>query len=54
LENKTMLQIKNLHASVENKSILKGINLEVKAGEIKCYYGTKWFRKKYFSISYCW
>ncbi|RTL10242.1 MAG: Fe-S cluster assembly ATPase SufC, partial [Flavobacteriaceae bacterium] len=27
-----MLQIKNLHASVEDKDILKGINLEIKAG----------------------
>ncbi len=29
-----MLKIKNLHASVEGKEILKGINLEVNAGEI--------------------
>lgn len=29
-----MLQIKNLHASVEDKDILKGINLEIKAGEV--------------------
>lgn len=29
-----MLSIKNLHASVEDKEILKGINLEVKAGEV--------------------
>ena len=29
-----MLQIKNLHASVEDKEILKGINLEIKAGEV--------------------
>ena len=28
-----MLKIKNLHAAVEDISILKGINLEVKAGE---------------------
>ena len=28
-----MLKIKNLHAGVEDISILKGINLEVKAGE---------------------
>ncbi|WP_410879191.1 Fe-S cluster assembly ATPase SufC [Myroides sp. DW712] len=34
-----MLQIKNLHASVENKEILKGINLEVKAGEIHAIMG---------------
>ncbi|HMB70179.1 MAG TPA: Fe-S cluster assembly ATPase SufC, partial [bacterium] len=29
-----MLQIKNLHASVNGKEILKGLNLEVKAGEV--------------------
>ena len=36
---KDMLQIKNLHASVEDKEILKGINLEVKAGEIHAIMG---------------
>ncbi|WP_452225645.1 Fe-S cluster assembly ATPase SufC [Lacinutrix chionoecetis] len=34
-----MLQIKNLHASVEDKLILKGINLEVKAGEVHAIMG---------------
>ena len=34
-----MLKIKNLHASVEDKSILKGINLEVKAGEVHAIMG---------------
>ena len=34
-----MLQIKNLHAVVENKEILKGVNLEVKAGEIHAIMG---------------
>ncbi|WP_299250238.1 Fe-S cluster assembly ATPase SufC [uncultured Lacinutrix sp.] len=34
-----MLQIKDLHASVENKSILRGINLEVKAGEVHAIMG---------------
>ena len=34
-----MLSIKNLHASVEDKEILKGINLEVKAGEIHAIMG---------------
>jgi Fe-S cluster assembly ATP-binding protein len=29
-----MLQIKNLHASVSGKEILKGLDLEVKAGEV--------------------
>ncbi len=34
-----MLQIKNLHASVEEKDILKGIDLEVKAGEVHAIMG---------------
>lgn len=34
-----MLQIKNLHASVEDKEILKGINLEVNAGEVHAIMG---------------
>jgi Fe-S cluster assembly ATP-binding protein len=34
-----MLQIKNLHASVEDKDILKGINLTVKAGEVHAIMG---------------
>jgi len=34
-----MLKINNLHASVEGKSILKGINLEVKSGEVHAIMG---------------
>ncbi len=34
-----MLQIKNLHASVEGKDILKGINLTVNAGEVHAIMG---------------
>jgi len=34
-----MLSIKNLHARVEDKEILKGINLEVKAGEVHAIMG---------------
>ncbi|PSR53714.1 Fe-S cluster assembly ATPase SufC [Adhaeribacter arboris] len=34
-----MLSIRNLHAEVEGKKILKGINLEVKAGEIHAIMG---------------
>jgi Fe-S cluster assembly ATP-binding protein len=34
-----MLSIKNLHASVGGKEILKGINLDVKAGEIHAIMG---------------
>jgi len=34
-----MLKIENLHASVEDKSILKGINLEIKPGEVHAIMG---------------
>jgi Fe-S cluster assembly ATP-binding protein len=34
-----MLSIKNIHASIESKQILKGINLEVKAGEVHAIMG---------------
>ncbi len=34
-----MISIKNLHASIEGKEILKGINLEVKAGEVHAIMG---------------
>jgi len=34
-----MLKISNLHAGVEDKDILKGINLEVKAGEVHAIMG---------------
>jgi Fe-S cluster assembly ATP-binding protein len=34
-----MLQIKNLHASVEDKEILKGINLHIKKGEVHAIMG---------------
>lgn len=34
-----MLRIQNLHARVEDKDILKGINLEVKAGEVHAIMG---------------
>ncbi|MEO8774442.1 MAG: Fe-S cluster assembly ATPase SufC [Gelidibacter sp.] len=34
-----MLKISNLHASVDDKAILKGINLEVKAGEVHAIMG---------------
>ncbi len=34
-----MLKIKDLHASVEGKSILKGVNLDVKAGEVHAIMG---------------
>lgn len=34
-----MLQIKNLHAGINDKEILKGINLEIKAGEVHAIMG---------------
>jgi Fe-S cluster assembly ATP-binding protein len=34
-----MLKIKDLHASVEDKEILRGINLEIKAGEVHAIMG---------------
>lgn len=34
-----MLNINNLHASIDNKEILKGLNLEVKAGEVHAIMG---------------
>ena len=34
-----MLEIKNLHASVENKKILKGLNLKVNKGEVHAIMG---------------
>src|SRR6202007_595796 len=37
--NLKMLSIKNLHASIDGKEILRGINLEIKAGEIHAIMG---------------
>ena len=34
-----MLEVKNLHASVEGKEILKGINLTVRPGEVHAIMG---------------
>ena len=34
-----MLKVKNLHASVDGKEILRGIDLEVKAGEVHAIMG---------------
>ena len=39
-----MLQIKNLHAKVDDQEILKGIDLAVKTGEVHAIMGHKWFR----------
>ena len=34
-----LLEIKNLHATIDGKEILKGINLTVKAGEVHAIMG---------------
>jgi Fe-S cluster assembly ATP-binding protein len=34
-----MIKIENLHASIDGKEILKGLNLEVKAGEVHAIMG---------------
>ena len=34
-----MIEIKNLHATIEGKEILKGLSLNVKAGEIHAIMG---------------
>ena len=46
-----MLQINELHAGVENKDILKGVNLEHKSRRGSCYYGPQWFWEKH--IVFC-
>jgi Fe-S cluster assembly ATP-binding protein len=37
--NETILEIKNLHAAVENKPILKGVDLTIRAGEVHAIMG---------------
>src|SRR5210317_695679 len=34
-----MLEVKNLHASIDDKEILKGINFEIKPGEVHAIMG---------------
>ncbi|HYC30319.1 MAG TPA: ATP-binding cassette domain-containing protein, partial [Chitinophagaceae bacterium] len=34
-----MLSVRNLHAGIEGKKILKGLNLEIKAGEVHAIMG---------------
>ena len=43
---KIMLEIKDLHASINGKEILKGIDLTIRDGEVHAD-GTEWSRKKY-------
>lgn len=35
----TLLEVKNLHASYEDKNVLEGIDLEIKRGEVLCIVG---------------
>jgi len=49
-----MLSIDNLHVSVEGKSILNGINLDVKAGEVHAIMGPNGSGKKYTLFSHSW
>jgi len=37
--NKTMLKINNLHVSINGKEIIKGLNLQVNAGEVHAIMG---------------
>src|ERR1700743_595812 len=39
MSKQTILEIKNLHAGVENKQILKGLNLTINAGEVHALMG---------------
>ncbi|NJL00222.1 MAG: Fe-S cluster assembly ATPase SufC [Spirulinaceae cyanobacterium SM2_1_0] len=48
-DSETILQVRDLHASVEGEPILKGLNLEIKAGEIHAIMGRNGSGKSTFS-----
>lgn len=48
-----MLKIENLHVSINGKEILKGLNLEVKKGEVHAIMGPNGSGEKYSCRSYC-
>ncbi len=49
-----MIEIRDLHATVDGKPILKGVNLESKARRNSRDYGSEWRRKIDFSQSLSW
>ena len=52
--NKTLLEIKNLNASVADTQILKDFNLTINIGEKHTIMGTKRIRKEYIGKYFSW
>ena len=48
-----LLEIKNLHVSIKGKEILKGVNLNVKQGEIHAIMGPNGTGKSHIGGCYC-